>query len=61
MYMQEAPEAVCKKWKLNLNGRTLLVRDASVLIFLDSTVAVLEPIRMVSLFLRNFLLHEGFT
>ena len=42
MYMQEALEAVCKKRKLNPNEYALLVRDMSILIPLDRTVASLE-------------------
>jgi len=59
MYMQEALEAVCKKRKLNPNEYALLVRDMSVLILLDRTVASLEGKSDLVLVKRSMLPRYG--
>lgn len=56
MYMQEALEAVCKKRKLNPNEYALLVKDMSILILLDRTVASLEGKSELMLVKRSMLL-----
>lgn len=61
MYMQEALEAVCKKRKLNPNEYALLVRDMSVLILLDRTVASLEGKSDLVLVKRSMLPRYGIT
>ena len=59
MYMQEALEAVCRKRKLNPNEYALLVRDMSVLILLDRTVASLEGKSDLVLVKRSMLPRYG--
>ena len=59
MYMQEVLEAVCKKRKLDLNEYALLVRDMSVLILLDRTVASLEGKSDLVLVKRSMLPRYG--
>lgn len=59
MYMQEVLEAVCKKRKLNPNEYALLVRDMSVLILLDRTVASLEGKSDLVLVKRSMLPRYG--
>ena len=59
MYMQEALEAVCKKRKLNPNEYALLVRDMSILIPLDRTVASLEGKSDLVLVKRSWLPRYG--
>ena len=59
MYMQEALEAVCKKRKLDPNEYALLVRDMSVLILLDRTVASLEGKSDLVLVKRSMLPRYG--
>jgi len=59
MYMQEALEAVCKKRKLNPNEYALLVRDMSILIPLDRTVASLEGKSDLLLVKRSWLPRYG--
>jgi len=57
--MQEALEAVCKKRKLDPNEYALLVRDMSVLILLDRTVASLEGKSDLVLVKRSMLPRYG--
>ena len=57
--MQEALEAVCKKRKLNPNEYALLVRDMSILIPLDRTVASLEGKSDLVLVKRSWLPRYG--
>ena len=59
MYMQEALEAVCKKRKLKPNEYALLVRDMSILIPLDRTVASLEGKSDLVLVMRSSLPRYG--
>jgi hypothetical protein len=59
MYMQEALEAVCRKRKLDPNEYALLVRDMSVLILLDRTVASLEGKSDLVLVKRSMLPRYG--
>jgi hypothetical protein len=59
MYMQEVLEAVCKKRKLDPNEYALLVRDMSVLILLDRTVASLEGKSDLVLVKRSMLPRFG--
>jgi hypothetical protein len=59
MYMQEALEAVCKKRKLNPHEYALLVRDMSILILLDRTVASLEGKSDLVLVKRSMLPRYG--
>jgi len=59
MYMQEVLEAVCRKRKLDLNEYALLVRDMSVLILLDRTVASLEGKSDLVLVKRSMLPRYG--
>ena len=59
MYMQEVLEAVCKKRKLDPNEYALLVRDMSVLILLDRTVASLEGKSDLVLVKRSMLPRYG--
>ena len=59
MYMQEALEAVCKKRKLNPNEYALLVKDMSILIPLDRTVASLEGKSELLLVKRSWLPRYG--
>jgi hypothetical protein len=61
MYMQEALEAVCKKRKLDPSDYALLVRDMSVLILLDRTVASLEGKSDLVLVKRSMLPRYGIT
>ena len=57
--MQEALEAVCKKRKLNPNEYALLVKDMSILIPLDRTVASLEGKSELLLVKRSWLPRYG--
>jgi len=59
MYMQEALDTVCKKRKLNPNEYALLVRDMSILIPLDRTVASLEGKSDLVLVKRSWLQKYG--
>ena len=59
MYMQEALDAVCRKRKLDHNEYALLVRDMSVLILLDRTVASLEGKSDLVLVKRSMLPRYG--
>ena len=59
MYMQEVLEAVCKKRKLDPNEYALLVRDMSILILLDRTVASLEGKSDLVLVKRSMLPRYG--
>jgi len=59
MYMQEALDAVCRKRKLDPNEYALLVRDMSVLILLDRTVASLEGKSDLVLVKRSMLPRYG--
>jgi len=59
MYMQEVLETVCRKRKLNPNEYALLVRDMSILIPLDRTVASLEGKSDLVLVKRSMLPRYG--
>jgi target of rapamycin complex 2 subunit MAPKAP1 len=55
MYMQEALELVCKKRKLNPSEYALLVKDPSILIPLDRTVASLSGNKELLLVKRSMI------
>ena len=60
MYMQEVLESVCRKRKMaNWKEYALLLRDASILIPLDRTVASLQGNRELLLVKRSMLNDYG--